>query len=127
MPSLIRSWSSSREIALLAVISRNAARICVALFMASVGSLIRAGAGPAGSPAAPPVHQVRLLHLGQREAHLLAAGEPQRHRLLRALAALQPQQLALQPPRLRRQRAAAAHRHLLPGEAPPVARAGERA
>src|SRR5215217_6011543 len=100
MPSLIRSWSSSREMALLAVISRNAARTFVALFMASSSSKIRGWRGRPGSPAAPPVHQVRLLHLGEREAHLLAAGEPERHRLCVALAALQPQQLALQPPRL---------------------------
>src|SRR4051812_122442 len=115
MPSLIRSWSSSREMALLAVISRNAARTFVALFMAS--SVQRSAAG---SPAAPPVHQVRLLHLGQREARLLAAGEPERHRFRSTFAGLQPQQLALQPPRLPRQRAAAAHRHLVPGEAAPV-------
>src|SRR4051794_8334370 len=115
MPSLIRSWSSSREMALLAVISRNAARTFVALFMASSQFNDPRMGEPPGSPAAPPVHQVRLLHLGEREAHLLAAGEPERHRLFAAFAALQPQQLALQPPRRPGQRAAAAHRHLLPG------------
>src|SRR4028118_997144 len=78
MPSLIRSWSSSREIDLFAVISRKAAIIWVALFIAAFLPVMSSESRRAarGGPS-PTKYQVRAGDLGQRHLHLLAVGQPQ--------------------------------------------------
>src|SRR5687768_3310565 len=120
MPSLMRSCSSSREIALLAVISRKAASTCVALFMAVVPRESRAPSRL--SLALPLVDQVRPVYLTQPELYLVTLAQPHRGTL-----AAQPQQGSFQPLRPPGQRRLAAQRHALAGEAVVVTRPGERA